>query len=121
MEISKDFKSREFDEKFLSMDVLTVKDRNEREEPTPVLVSSKPTPNPVAPAAAAAPPPPPPPPKNQVLQGKILYDYAGETGGLQVRQGEIVTIADATNADWWLVTTASGGNGWAPASYIGKL
>jgi hypothetical protein len=119
--IASEFRTRQFDDKFLSIDVLTVKDRKDGETipATKMSNTTSQSTNPHSSSASRAPPPPPPRAPSHP-QGVVLYEYVAETGGgmLSVRQGMTLSVTDRSNDDWWLVVTDSGESGWVPASYI---
>jgi hypothetical protein len=71
----------------------------------------------LAPEVVAA-PPPPPPPKSQDKTAIALYDYVPEGEGISVSRGEIVTVIDPTDPNWWLIRNSNGMDGWAPATFL---
>ena len=71
--------------------------------------------------------PPPPRPKGPpapLSQPKYLvaYEYnpsITEEGMMSIFVGEILTVSDTTDPDWWMATKVSNGqSGWIPAAYI---
>jgi hypothetical protein len=72
---------------------------------------------PLSPEVVAA-PPPPPPPKSQEKTATALYDYVPDGDGVSISRGEIVTVVDSTDPNWWLVRNSNGKDGWAPATFL---
>uniref|UniRef100_A0A7S1VDK9 SH3 domain-containing protein n=1 Tax=Sexangularia sp. CB-2014 TaxID=1486929 RepID=A0A7S1VDK9_9EUKA len=72
-------------------------------------------PQPVPPAkkkAIAAPP---------AVTAVALWDFAGtESDEVPVRKGEVVTVIDESDPDWWMVRNQAGKQGTAPSNYLKK-
>jgi hypothetical protein len=53
------------------------------------------------------------------ITGTVLYDFAAEgEDELAVAEGEIVTVVDQGNEDWWKIRNAQGIEGVVPALYV---
>lgn len=49
----------------------------------------------------------------------VLYDFDAQGDDeLSVREGEIVTVIDKENDEWWTITSSSGAQGVVPAQYV---
>jgi hypothetical protein len=74
------------------------------------------------------PPPPkpklPPTPSPSVPRYIVQFDYAPpadttEEGMISISAGEMLTISDSSDPDWWRATKLSNGqSGWIPAAYV---
>ncbi|KAK0433226.1 SH3-domain-containing protein [Desarmillaria tabescens] len=85
------------------------------------------TPAPVRPSAVRSPsippPPPAPAPAPTVVQAKALWAYnldASDPDDLSFAAGDIITIIEETNADWWL-GEHNGCRALFPANYVEKI
>lgn len=57
--------------------------------------------------------------ESEYITGTVLYDFAAEgEDELAVAEGEIVTVVDQGNEDWWKVRNAQGVEGVVPALYV---
>ncbi|EIW65911.1 hypothetical protein TREMEDRAFT_70354 [Tremella mesenterica DSM 1558] len=68
------------------------------------------------------PPPPPPPPPSQVTgpqkeMYKVLYNFAGQEGEMNLTKGEEVEVKEKDDNGWWMVVKG-GSEGWAPSNYL---
>ncbi|KAG6848915.1 hypothetical protein H0H93_012852 [Arthromyces matolae] len=75
------------------------------------------------PAARALPPRAPPVPQRaQEVQARALWAYNenGQEDDLSFSAGDIITITEETNADWW-TGTVHGRTGLFPSAYVEKL
>eukprot|EP00731_Ephydatia_muelleri_P023859 Em0016g130a len=69
-------------------------------------------------------PPPPPPPSSQPQQAqvKVLYTYTARTPReLSVQKGDILTLLNSANNEWWKVESDGQQQGYVPASYMKKI
>lgn len=125
---TKGFSRIEFDERFLTEDLIVVTDFAPPVVPTPIATaeSSASVAKPSPPAAnattkPAAPPPPPPPPPVSNPMAKALYDFpSDEPGKVSLVANQVYELIDDSSDAWWLVQH-DGHQGWAPGSYMQKL
>jgi hypothetical protein len=104
-----EFHTKEIEEKFLEGDVLTVRAAPQAQaEPQ---------------LRAQSPPPPPrpnPPPKREPLY-VVVFDYnpsVTEEGMMPIFVGEVLTVTDKSDPDWWMAKKPNGQVGWVPGSYL---
>ncbi|XP_074649217.1 spectrin beta chain-like isoform X2 [Tubulanus polymorphus] len=55
----------------------------------------------------------------KVPQVKALYPYRGQ--GIKVNQGEVMTLLEKTNNDWWSIKKDNGQEGYVPAKYVKEI
>jgi myosin-1 len=70
---------------------------------------------PAIPGRGAPPPPPPPPAASAKEMYKVLYNFAGQEGEMNLVKGEEVEVKEKDDNGWWLVVK-SGTEGWAPSN-----
>eukprot|EP00039_Didymoeca_costata_P030161 m.28156 g.28156 ORF g.28156 m.28156 type:complete len:276 (+) comp7978_c0_seq1:219-1046(+) len=71
------------------------------------------------PKKQAPPPQPAPVAGNGPKQIVAKYDYQANQGSnLSLRQGEILTLLECSNNDWWHARNSSNQTGYVPASYV---
>ncbi|XP_065309042.1 spectrin beta chain-like isoform X2 [Dermacentor albipictus] len=57
--------------------------------------------------------------ERKVPQVKALYPFSGQN--MNIQKGEIMTLLNRTNADWWNVRQIDGEEGFVPANYVREL
>ena len=113
-------------ERYQAADVIGVTSKaaqpkqQEQQQATPSASSGnagKPAPPP-KPGVAKLPPPVPPPPVGDP-QATCTFDYSPgkQEGMLSMTKGEVVTVLNKDDAEWWLVSKNEM-EGWVPASYV---
>ncbi|XP_040070142.1 spectrin beta chain, non-erythrocytic 1 [Ixodes scapularis] len=57
--------------------------------------------------------------EKQVPQVRALYPFSGQN--MQVHKGEVMTLLNRTNSDWWNVRQQNGEEGFVPANYVREV
>jgi hypothetical protein len=84
-----------------------------RASPRASITAGRPQPMPPAKKKAIAAPP--------AVTAVAQWDFAGtESDEVPVRKGEVVTVIDESDPDWWLVRNQAGKQGTAPSNYLKK-
>ncbi|KAJ8309236.1 hypothetical protein KUTeg_014110 [Tegillarca granosa] len=55
----------------------------------------------------------------KIPQVKAMYAYKGQ--GMKADKGEVMTLIQRTNADWWQVRKENGSDGFVPANYVKEV
>eukprot|EP01104_Vermistella_antarctica_P006520 TRINITY_DN17221_c0_g1_i1.p1 TRINITY_DN17221_c0_g1~~TRINITY_DN17221_c0_g1_i1.p1 ORF type:complete len:418 (-),score=87.89 TRINITY_DN17221_c0_g1_i1:304-1557(-) len=70
----------------------------------------------------ATPPPPSGPPPSQGAQAQVDFDYAKDQDHeLDLVAGEMLTVMEMDNPEWWYGINENGGEGYFPKSYVTLL
>ena len=111
----------------------TASTANNKDSPLPSPPSAPPqllpTPNAHQPQQISHPPPPPPPqapipepPQPAANRCVARWDYAGEASDLRLVKGDVVTIIEEVNADWWKGRSESSGQtGLFPSNRVERI
>lgn len=57
--------------------------------------------------------------EKKVPQVRALYPFSGQ--GIEIQRGEVMTLVQKTNDDWWNVRKAAGQEGFVPANYVKEV
>uniref|UniRef100_A0A2R5L953 Putative spectrin beta chain non-erythrocytic 5 isoform x6 n=1 Tax=Ornithodoros turicata TaxID=34597 RepID=A0A2R5L953_9ACAR len=57
--------------------------------------------------------------ERKVPQVRALYPFSGQ--GIEMQRGEVMTLVQKTNNDWWNVKKTSGHEGFVPANYVKEV
>eukprot|EP00604_Paraphysomonas_vestita_P004322 CAMPEP_0174825570 /NCGR_PEP_ID=MMETSP1107-20130205/42882_1 /TAXON_ID=36770 /ORGANISM="Paraphysomonas vestita, Strain GFlagA" /LENGTH=423 /DNA_ID=CAMNT_0016057299 /DNA_START=2702 /DNA_END=3973 /DNA_ORIENTATION=- len=127
------FNTKQIDEKFFEEDVVKVRsapttttnnNNNNTNNNNNIGYSNTTTLNTTNNTPVAGAPPPPPRPKGATSQPKyiVAFEYnpsITEEGMMAIFVGEILTVGDTSDPDWWMATKVNNGqSGWIPAAYV---